>query len=293
MQRFPAALGVSPFFVLASVFFCPAARAEEAPAAEATLPAAVRAFEAADYRKTVEIADAVADDADDAPRARYLAGEAWLVLGDAAKAQTSFEAVLARRPDAVPAMLGLARARSAQGQHEEAEKGARGAVAKESTPESRRVLGEVLLAAGKGEEAEKLLQALHKEAPKDPFVARAYAEARLRAGDFKQAAAVGSKLAKALPKHPMGPFLEGLGLERQSKDDEAIAAYEQALARDDKFLDAHKNLAILCHTMSRTYSDAARTQKAKVHYERYFELGGADPELRTMYDTLKRFFEGR
>jgi tetratricopeptide (TPR) repeat protein len=91
----------------------------------------------------------------------------------------------------------------------------------------------------------------------------------------------------------MGPFLEGLGLERLSKDDEAIAAYEQALVRDDRFLDAHKNLAILCHTMSRTYSDAARTQKAKEHYERYFALGGADPQLRTMYDTLKRFFDGR
>ncbi|MCI0587577.1 MAG: tetratricopeptide repeat protein, partial [Planctomycetes bacterium] len=76
----------------------------------------------------------------------------------------------------------------------------------------------------------------------------------------------------------MGPFLRGLALDRLGKGREAIEAYEAALARDPKFLDAHKNLAILCHTRNPTYQDRARTEKAMAHYERYFALGGADAE---------------
>jgi tetratricopeptide (TPR) repeat protein len=298
MQRSPAALVVSPLFVLASVVFLllprGTARADDPPPEEASLLAAVGAFEAADYKRSIEIADAVADDHADAPRARYLAGEAWLVLGDASKAEAAFQAVLEKKPDAVPAKIGLARAQGALGKADEAEKALRAVVeAEPASIDARRALGEVLLAAGRTEDAEKILAAVYKEAPKDPFVARAYAEARVRSGDLKQGATIGSKLAKALPKHPMGPFLQALSLEKLKKDDEAIAAYEEAIQRDDRFLDAHKNLAILCHTMSSTYSNAARTEKAKKHYEKYFALGGADPELRKMYDTLKGFFASR
>jgi tetratricopeptide (TPR) repeat protein len=89
----------------------------------------------------------------------------------------------------------------------------------------------------------------------------------------------------------MGPFLKAIALEKEGKDDDAIQAYEAALERDDKFLDAHKNLAILCHTRNPTYADRERTEKAMAHYARYFELGGSDAKLKQMYDTMKAFFE--
>ena len=91
----------------------------------------------------------------------------------------------------------------------------------------------------------------------------------------------------------MGDFLVGLALDRQDKDDDAIAAYERALAKDDHFLDAHKDLAILCHVKSNTYQDQVRVKKAFEHYERYFALGGADERLKQMYATMKAYFESQ
>ena len=90
-------------------------------------------------------------------------------------------------------------------------------------------------------------------------------------------------LVKLMPKHPMGYFLRGVALDRGGKADDAIAAYEAAIARDGTFIDAHKNLAILCTTQNPMYSNKERTQKALKHYERYFELGGEDEELQQIY----------
>lgn len=153
-----------------------------------------------------------------------------------------------------------------------------------------RTLAVALLASGKIEEGTKRLVAAAKSAPKDPLTARALAEARLRADDLSAARKVGEDLQKALPKHPMVDFLFALALDREGQDREAIEAYEKALAKDETFLDAHKNLAILCHVKRNTYADQERVKKAFAHYERYFELGGADPRLKQMYDTMKAYF---
>jgi tetratricopeptide (TPR) repeat protein len=81
----------------------------------------------------------------------------------------------------------------------------------------------------------------------------------------------------------------GWVMERDAEDEQALEQYERALALDATFLDAHKNLAILCHTLSNTYQDKARTKLAFAHYERYFALGGKDATLRAMYDNLVNF----
>lgn len=256
------------------------------------LAALSSAFTAAEYRKVVDLAAAFPAEHADAPKAHYLAGEARLVLGEPAEAEGEFRAVLAKKPKAQPALVGLGRSLSALAKHEEAVTTLRSAAAADAKDTAAlRALGEALLLAGKAEEGTRTLEQAAKAAPNDPQTVRALVEARLRAADFPGAQALGEKLAKALPKHPMGDFLTALALDRQGKAADAIAAYERALAKDDRFLDAHKDLAILCHVQSNTYQDAARVKKAFEHYERYFALGGADERLKQMYATLQSFFD--
>lgn len=89
----------------------------------------------------------------------------------------------------------------------------------------------------------------------------------------------------------MVPFLQALGFERANEPAKAIEAYEKALALDASFLDAHKNLAILCHTRNPLYTDEVRTRKALEHYAKYFELGGQDKELESSYAQFKAFMD--
>src|SRR4029453_13493912 len=103
--------------------------------------------------------------------------------------------------------------------------------------------------------------------------------------------AAAERVAKACPDLPMGWFLKGLVLDRMNKDRDAIEAYKKAIEKDDRFLDAHKNLAILCTAKNALYQDRERTKKAFEHYKRYFELGGKDEELKKLYETNKSFLE--
>jgi tetratricopeptide (TPR) repeat protein len=272
--------------LLAAALALPA-RAEEAT----TLDGAVEAWKAGDWEQVVEIASAVPEGAD-RPRAQYLAGEALLRLGRADEAADVLRSVLEARPKANVARLALAQALLATGEIEEAKThAAQAAEAMPKDADARRVHGEVLMRAGDAKGAEKELDAAAKIAPKDPSVARARVELHLREGEADAAAKVATSLAKTQPKHPMGPFLLGWVRERQGKDEDAIEAYETAIARDETFLDAHKNLAILCHTRNPTYQDRERTQKAMKHYERYFALGGKDPELQQAYETIKAYMD--
>ena len=78
-------------------------------------------------------------------------------------------------------------------------------------------------------------------------------------------------------------------LERDKKFDDAIDTYEKAIALDDKCLDAHKNLAILCIAQNPLYQNQKRTKMALEHFDRYFALGGKDPQVKQIVDTLKQF----
>ena len=283
---------MKPLAILVGALLLVGATSVAADGVKVELKTVAAAFDAAEHRKVVELAETFPAEHPDASKVLYLVGESRLVLGEPAEAEVAFRAVMAKKAQAVPALVGLGRALSAQAKHEEAEKTLRSAVALDAKDvPAQRALGEALLLAGKTEEGTKVLEAAWKAAPNDPFTARVLAEARLRADDAKGAQTIGEKLAKAAPKHPMGDFLTGLALDKQDKDDDAIAAYERAIAKDERFLDAHKNLAILCHVKSNTYSDQVRVKKAFAHYEKYFALGGADARLKQMYDTMKAYFE--
>lgn len=257
-----------------------------------SLEEATRAFQAGEYPKVIELAGSAAATEADWPRLQYLAGEAQLVLGGAAEAEQAFRGVLAMKPAAVPAQVGLGRALTAQGKLDEAEKTLAGALAAEPRDVGALVAhGIVLSLTGKADAARKELEAAAKLDPKSALVARGHVEVLLRADDVPGAATAVEAFVQARPEHPMGPFLMGWVQERDGEDELAIEQYRAALELDPAFLDAHKNLAILCHTLSNTYRDKQRVELAFEHYGRYFALGGKDPELRSMYDSLLGFKE--
>lgn len=261
-----------------------------AAAEDTTLDQALKALSAGKYAQVVKLAGTVKPGTVDYPRMQYLLGEAELARRQYAAAERAFQAVLAERPKALPAQLGLGRALDAQKKPAAAEKVFRAAYkAKKRDVQVLRAFGEFLTRHERYPEALPLLETAYKKDGKNPLTVRALCEALLRSGNTKRAGAVSAKLIKQQPKHPMGYFLRGYVLDAQEKDEAAIAAYEKSLALDDTFLDAHKNLAILCHAKNPTYRDIERTKKALKHYKRYFELGGVDPQLERVYKSLKSF----
>ena len=260
--------------------------------AQTELERAVVAFEAGEWQQVLEIVQAAPEGTDDGPRLAYLAGETQLILGRREQAATSFRFVLEQRPDAVPAKVGLARALTGTGGLEEAEQLLTGVLAAEPKDVgAKTAMGLLLAQLDRLEDARAELAGASKLAPRNALTARAYVEVLLRSELLPEAAGVAEAFAVERPEHPMGHFLLAVVMERDGQDELAITSYQAALAKDPNFLDAHKNLAILCHTLSNTYQDKARTKLAFAHYERYFALGGSDAQLRATYDNLLGFKE--
>ena len=221
-------------------------------------------------------------------RVQYLVGEARLQTSAWKEAETAFRTVLKTRPAAVPARTGLAKALAGLGKTAAAEKEFKAATTK--APKDAGALlawGEFLLSQKRNDDALKALGRAYKLERKNPLVVRGLVDGLIRSEDLKTAGKRAGALAKALPKHPMGHFLSGWVSDRRGKADDAISAYEKALAIDDTFLDAHKNLAIVCIAKNPMYQDKERREKGLAHFARYFELGGKDPDLKKVYETIK------
>jgi len=261
----------------------------QAPAS--SLEQARAAFERGAYKEVVALARGPASEGD-AARLAYLVGEAQLVLGAPLEAEASFRAVLARRPQALPAQVGLGRALCALQKFDEAETTLAAALA--ADPKDVGALtahGLLSSLLGRAEVAKKELAQAWQLDPKNALTVRGYVEVLLRVDDTPAAASVIESFEKTHPKHPLGPFLLAWTMELDGEDEQALAQYQLALERDPGFLDAHKNLAILCHTLSNTYQQKERVELAYAHYQRYFDLGGKDPELATMFESLVAFKE--
>lgn len=253
---------------------------------------ALKSLKAGDWKGAIDTAGAVQATSAEFPRAQYVCGEAYLVIGDAPAAEASFRRVLEKNANATPAMIGLGRALTAVEKYSEAEEILVKAVKLDAqNPLALLALGQAHLALKKTKEAKAELAGAYELDPKDPHVVRGFCDWLFAENDNVRALKVAADLSKSQPKHPMGPFLEGLALERAGKDAKAIEAYEEAVKRDDTFLDAHKNLAIVCHTQNPIYQDTVRTEKCLEHYERYFALGGKDPELESAYRQFKAVYD--
>lgn len=251
-------------------------------------------FAAGDFTGALAVADEVpADDAAFA-KARYLMGEIHLLLGDPEAAENAFRAALEKRPGAEPVLVGLGRALLEREQGPEAVRVLGAAV--KAAPESGRAvcfLGIARMQASDGRKGRKEVEKGAQMAKDDPEVARASVVAYLRDEDTDDALRAAQRFAKAQPKSPMGPFLVAVVREREKKYDDAIASYETAVKLDDTFLDAHKNLAILCIAQNPLYTNQERTGKAMKHFDRYFALGGRDAEVKQIYETLRQFIQAR
>ena len=269
----------------------------EAPAAPATktpLETAIAAFEEGRFVDAVTEADRVA--AEDAvwPKARYLVGEINLVLGDPAAAEAAFRDALSKRPGSAPVLVGLGRALLAQAREADAVEPLEKAVAADAkSARARAFLGVARIKTGKTKPGLDDIAAAAKLDPIDAEVARAGVEERLASGDIEGAGKVAAAYAKARKGHPTGFFLQALVSDRATKVEEAIALYEKAIAADPTYLDAHKDLAILCVTQNPVYQDAERTGKAMAHFQSYFDLGGKDEKLKELYGTMKSFLAGQ
>lgn len=261
------------------------------PAAE-PLDEALAAMKSGDYPRVLEIVAEVPREHADYARLQYVAGETLLAVGDPALAGRAFLETLELRPEAVPALIGLGRSLVARAELEEAEPhlGAALELAPED-PAAQRAFGELRLAQGETEEARELLLAVYALDPAQTESVRALFALHLASDELKEAEALAASFAKKSAKHPLGPHLQGVLFERRNEPEAAIAAYERALELDERYLDAHKNLAILGHTTSDTYRIEARNELALTHYERYFELGGKDPALERLYLQMKGFLE--
>lgn len=269
----------------------PFARAGEEPAAGGLAPA-VTAFDEGRLDDCVKACDAVPDDDADHAKALYLRAESCLLLGRTEEAADGFRAVLAERKGSVPALTGLGRALIVMGDLDAAEETLRDAVErdKKSAP-AQRALGELFIARKEYSDARTTLSKAWKLDPKSTLTAIPLVDVHLGYKDTKGALKVARQLAKALPDHPVGHFLVGRVLEHEGDWKEAIEAYEKAVAADDTYLDAHRNLAIVCHTQNAMYRDRELLDKSMRHYERYFELGGEEPELRRIYDQMQAFLK--
>ncbi|MCE9638442.1 MAG: tetratricopeptide repeat protein [Planctomycetes bacterium] len=262
--------------------------------ADDPLVAAMDAYKSGDYEKAAELASAVPADDPERLRAAYMLGEADLLLSKWVGAEKAFREVLEKKANSVPALVGLGRAQIGGGSPLDAivtlEKATK-IDAKDAG--ARRALGEARYANGDADKARADLEAAVKLDPKDPLASRSLVEVLIKTDKVDAAAKEAERIAKAIPEHPMGHFLHAYVLDRQGRDKDAIEEYEKAIAKDDKFLDAHKNLAILCVARNPSYGDKERTKKAMDHFERYFALGCKDQALKDAYEQIKAFLESQ
>ncbi len=263
-------------------------------AADDPLAPVMDAFKSGDFAKAAELASAIKADDPARLRAAYLVGESDLALEKWDDAVTAFKEVLDKKPSNVPALVGVGRAQLGKGSNDEAITTLEKAEKLDGKDASaKRCLGDAYFAKADNDKAIAELGAATKLDPKDPLASRSFVEALLKTDKPDAAAKEAARLAAAIPDHPMGHFLRGYVLEKQGNHDkDAIEAYEKALSKDDKFIDAHKNLAILCVTKNASYTDKERSKKALEHFKRYFELGGKDEQLKTTYEQMKTYLEG-
>jgi tetratricopeptide (TPR) repeat protein len=283
--------------VVASLWGAPAARAGDpvpSPAAGAAsktpLDVALEHFEAGRFAEAATEAERVGPEDAAYAKSRYLLGEAHLALGESASAEAAFRAGLEKKPAAAALLVGLGRALHAQQKDAEAVAPLEKAVAADpKSARARAALGTVRVAGGKKEEGRKDLVAAQKLDPADADVARAVVEDRIAAEDLPGAQRAAIAFAKARKDSPLAPFLVALVDDRAKRVDEAIAGYEKAIAMDDRFIDAHKDLAILCVSQNPLYQDQGRTKRAVEHFKRYEELGGKDEKVLEIWRTLQQF----
>lgn len=122
-----------------------------------------------------------------------------------------------------------------------------------------------------------------------PMLAEAYANMGSIQVQLKDTEKAEQAWLKALQVRPGWAAVSnrlGIFYRQQGRFDEALAMYQQALASDESYASAHRNIAILYELYR------GEQQKALQHYRRYQQLlGGEDRQVKMWIVDLERRIE--
>lgn len=149
---------------------------------------------------------------------------------DLDQAVADLRAVLRERPDRIAAWRMLGQSHIARNELELAEEAFEKALAIEPDDLfSQSRMAALKLHQGDAEAAKTALEAIADKTPENIGVQQALARIHFAQKDWSALAEGGERLKERAPDQPLGPYLEGLALQKQGRQEEAIAAFEQAL----------------------------------------------------------------
>jgi tetratricopeptide (TPR) repeat protein len=146
------------------------------------------------------------------------------------QAIVDLRALLSERPDRLVAWRMLAQAHVVRNEFDLAQDALDKAL--ELAPDdqvSQSLLAQLKLNQGDADGARSVLESMAEQAPDNFGIHQALARIHFAQQDWGALAAGGEKLQETAPDQPLGPYLEGLGLQQQQRHAEAITLFEQAL----------------------------------------------------------------
>ena len=173
---------------------------------------------------------------------------------DTEAAEAAYRRLLARQPDSVEGLAGLAHIFVQLKQYDQAEPLVRQALAKiPDDPGLNMQLASLLAAEGKPEQSTAMLEKLHAQEPGNTAVDQMLADAYLAAHQPDKAEPLLASLLKAQPDDLQLLDEEGQALTHEQRYPEAVAVFEHATALHPEDVDAWNGLAF---TNSELHNDA-------------------------------------
>lgn len=249
------------------------------------------ALEKGEYQKALDIAAKVPESSKDRLKALCIIGDVEYAQEHWDEAEKAYRGAVAKKAQHVPAMAGLGRALVHRGNLDEASPLLSKAVALDnSSIDAWHGMCELLIARGKPEDLEAartdLVATMMLDA-KDPLTNRMMVEVLLKQNKVDDAEKAAETFVKADKESALSLYLRALVLEKRGSFDKAIDTHLKAVKKDDRFRDAHANLALLLAAATSGDVGGARNEQALVHAQRYVELGGKDTRVKDLIDRLK------
>ena len=196
---------------------------------------------------------------------RYL-----LFLGETKEAKEQLKAILDVAPGHPAANLLMAGLAMSEGKRDEAAKYARWVLrSKPSDIDANVFMAQYLLQANRRDEAAKHLETALQVNPTLLGVKLQLAAIYAGQDRFDDAMRLAREVQKTEPKNPGLPIVMGMVLVGQKKPQEAIEAFNQALAVKSDLGDAHRGLG-------QAYEQLNQTDKAVAAYQRAIAINGND-----------------
>lgn len=187
----------------------------------------------------------------------FLRGNDALTAGDLAAALSEYDAVLARQPDHVGALINRSIVHLARHELGPAIDDARAAA--DAAPDDAAVRAHLVVTLARGGRCSLAQDAAGDDRGSAPDAARrALAICDIRSGQATEAAAELDELLEESPEDPDLLVLRGIASEESENQIEALAYYNRALARAADHMDALRNKGMLLARMGRV-DDAVET----------------------------------